>query len=321
MCKVAVIVPVYNVKSNIVQCADSLFSQTLNDMQFIFVDDASPDNSVDLIQQTLEHYPQRKSQTLILHHPKNLGLPVARATGLAHVKASYVAHCDSDDFVAPDMYEKLYKNAIQNNSDMVICGRIDHYANGKEHIEFDNPYSNNSLIENFLHCRLCGAVWCRLTKTNIYRHVQFPVDSYFEDIVQTAQLLTFVQRVSFIHEALYHYNRHRPSSITTDQRMEMIEKQVRQGLNNFKILHDFIVAHHKVKEKDFIVFKSILRCRYLPQIKRRNIRKKYLQTFPEINFDILFNRNVPRLHKWAHFLVLIGLYPYVRPLYDKLAKQ
>ena len=84
MYKVSVVVPVYNVEKHIVKCAESLFNQTLEDMQFIFVDDASPDNSIPLLEQTLERFPKRKLQTIILHHSRNMGLPASRATGLAH---------------------------------------------------------------------------------------------------------------------------------------------------------------------------------------------------------------------------------------------
>lgn len=66
MPKVSVIIPVYNVATYIKRCACSLFEQTLYDMEFIFVDDASPDDSVQILQETLSHYPQRKSQVHII---------------------------------------------------------------------------------------------------------------------------------------------------------------------------------------------------------------------------------------------------------------
>ena len=128
MYKVSVVIPVYNVKDYIVRCAESLFNQTLDDMQFIFVDDASPDNSIALLEQTIERFPQRKPHTVILHRPKNLGVPAARATGLARVEAPFVAHCDSDDYVEPTMYAKLYESALRNDSDMVVCARKIHQA-------------------------------------------------------------------------------------------------------------------------------------------------------------------------------------------------
>ena len=124
MYKVSVVIPVYNVEKYIVRCAESLFQQTLNDIQFIFVDDSSPDNSIALLEETLERFPQRKPQTLILHHTKNLGLPAARATGMAHVEAPYVAHCDSDDYVEPVMYARLYETALQNDPSLTYPSAV-----------------------------------------------------------------------------------------------------------------------------------------------------------------------------------------------------
>ena len=81
--KVSVIVPVYKVEKFIEKCAVSLFSQTLQDVEFIFVDDASPDNSIQIVKKCIREYPQRESQIKILTHEANKGLPAARNTGLA----------------------------------------------------------------------------------------------------------------------------------------------------------------------------------------------------------------------------------------------
>ena len=99
--KVSVIVPIYKVERFIVKCADSLFSQTMDDVEFIFVDDASPDSSMRLLEECIRRHPEREGQIRILTHPENKGLPAARNTGLAVATGEYVFHCDSDDFVEP----------------------------------------------------------------------------------------------------------------------------------------------------------------------------------------------------------------------------
>ena len=205
MHKVSVIVPIFGVENYIVRCAESLFNQTLDDMQFIFADDASPDNSIAVLEQTLERFPHRKSQTTIIRNPRNMGLPATRAVGLSHVDALYVAHCDPDDYVETFMYARLYEKAIQEDSDMVICGRTCHYIDGTEKSFFDKPNPKDSLICNYLHGRLSPNVWNRLTKTDIYRRIFFPKENYLEDSVQIVQLLIYAKRVSFLNEYLYHY--------------------------------------------------------------------------------------------------------------------
>ena len=314
MYKVSVVIPIYCVEKYIVRCAESLFNQTLKDIQFIFVDDASPDNSIALLQKTIERFPHRKPQTVILHHPKNMGLPTARATGLSHVEAPYVAHCDSDDYVDSTIYSKLYNNAIRNKSDMVICGRMTHYADGASFSSFDRPFLNKSFTYSFLYDRLRPSVWSRLTKTDIYRRVTFPIENYQEDWVQTAQLLTFSKRISFLDEPLYHYCI-RPHSITTDSTEELVLKQVQKGIVNYYLMHDFLIQHDQtLKEDDFILKKQILRIRLL-KTKEKCYKKKYLQTFPEINFRLLFNRMILLHQRAYHLSVLIGIHPLFYPTY------
>ena len=315
MYKVSIVVPVYNVEKYIIRCAESLFQQTLDSIQFIFVNDLSPDNSIPLLEKTLERYPQRKPQTIILHHPKNMGLPTARATGIIHAEAPYVIHCDSDDYVEPTMCAKLYEHALQNNSDMVICGRIVHSINGREFLCFDKPTPDDSLLNNCLNGRLSPVVWGRLIKTDICRLVHYPTENYFEDRVQTVQLLTYAKRISFLNEPLYHYNRH-SNSITTNKRPEVIGENIRQCIANYNLMHEFIIKNKLAKEQDFALNKTYIRKLFLPLIKQRNIRKQYLQTFPELNFSMLFNRNISLFDKGVHLLVLFGLYPLAKPLYN-----
>ena len=82
--KVGVVVPIWNVAPYIERCAESLMSQTLDDMQFVFVDDGSPDNSIEILNTVLDRYPERKEQSIVVRHEINKGLPTARKTGLEH---------------------------------------------------------------------------------------------------------------------------------------------------------------------------------------------------------------------------------------------
>lgn len=311
MYKVSVVIPIYNVEKYIVRCAESLFNQTLDDIQFIFVDDVSPDKSVLLLERTLERFPWRKPHTIILHHPGNMGLPTARLTGLEYVEAPYVAHCDSDDYVEPNMYEKLYERAIQEDSDMVICGWIMHRINGKEHFVFDKPIMKDSFIYNFLCGHLSAYVWARLTRTEIYRRVVFPTENYLEDWVQTAQLLSYASRIVIVNECLYHYVLN-PLSITHNRSPDVISEKIRQCIANYCLMHNFVVKHHPVKEEDFISKKEAIRQQFLPLINR----KQYMHIFPEINYTLLFQGKISWIYRLSHLSVLLGLYPVIRPVYD-----
>lgn len=108
---VSVIVPVYGVEQFVEQCARSLFNQSLAEVEFIYVDDASPDKSIEKVKKVLKEFPNRETQVKIIHHDVNKGLPAARNTGLSVATGEYVFHCDSDDYVESQMLERLYRKA------------------------------------------------------------------------------------------------------------------------------------------------------------------------------------------------------------------
>ena len=118
---VSVIVLVYKVEKYIERCARSLFEQTLQDIEYIFVDDCTPDRSIEILERVLEDYPERKSQVIILHNERNSGLPFSRRRGVEAASGDYIIHCDSDDWPESDMYAKLYAKASSENLDMVKC--------------------------------------------------------------------------------------------------------------------------------------------------------------------------------------------------------
>ena len=101
MPKVSVVIPVYGVEKYIERCARSLFEQTLDDIEYIFVNDCTKDRSIDILNEVINDYPARKQQIRIVHHKENKGLPFARQSGWQVATGEYVANCDSDDWVDP----------------------------------------------------------------------------------------------------------------------------------------------------------------------------------------------------------------------------
>ena len=100
--KVSVIVPIYNRENVIEPCARSLFEQSLNDIEYIYVDDGSKDRSVEVLKNILDNYPKRKTWVKIICQPDNKGVAVARRIGIEHATGEYIIHCDTDDWVDID---------------------------------------------------------------------------------------------------------------------------------------------------------------------------------------------------------------------------
>lgn len=107
MPKVSIIIPVYGVEKYIERSARSLFEQTLDDIEYLFIDDCTPDKSVEILKRVLEEYPHRKSQVVIHRMEQNSGQAKVREWGMRNATGEYVIHCDSDDWVDMHMYEEI----------------------------------------------------------------------------------------------------------------------------------------------------------------------------------------------------------------------
>jgi glycosyltransferase involved in cell wall biosynthesis len=317
--KVGVVVPIWNVAPYIERCAESLMNQTLEDMQFVFVDDASPDESVTILCSVLDRFPERSAQVSLVHHDYNMGLPSARKTGLAYINADYVAHCDSDDWVEPDMYEKLYLKGCLNNADIVLC---DYYKNNE--VWHNLKVSDDcDWIQGFLHRRIGSALWARITRTEIYRQVEFPKENYLEDWVQAVQTYAYSKVVSFINEPLYHYCNNE-TSITKTNSLDNCDDRLRQCMANMKLVHDFVISKNLAHEEDLVYMKILVRKRLFPKLMIRDGRRQYLDTYPELNHTLFRNQWVPLFYKLEHIAILLNLYPewfrYIKPIYQSLKR-
>ena len=195
MPKVSVIVPVYGVEKYIERCADSLFGQTLDDIEFIFVDDCTPDNSMGLLNAKIEKYRLRLAEmnwkVRTERMPTNSGLPAVRRHGIQLATGDYIVHCDSDDWIDSEMYESMYKKALSESLDMVVCDYCVH--NGikvKEIVE--GCRANN--VENYIDSLICHkgpwSLWHKMIKRSLYTDdICYPKDAMGEDFGLFFQLL------------------------------------------------------------------------------------------------------------------------------------
>ena len=119
--KVSVIVPIFTVEKYIERCARSLFLQTLDEIEFVFVADCSPDNSISILKSIILEYPRRINQIKIIRHEINKGVAASRVTGVEACSGDFIIHCDSDDDIDIRMYELMYEKAINEDADVVSC--------------------------------------------------------------------------------------------------------------------------------------------------------------------------------------------------------
>ena len=114
--KVSVIVPVYNVEKYIGICIDSLLGQTLKDLEIILVNDASPDQSIDILRSYEKQYPDR---IVVIDSRENKRQGGARNLGIRKAQGEFIGFVDGDDFVRNDMYEVLLNKIQETCADFV----------------------------------------------------------------------------------------------------------------------------------------------------------------------------------------------------------
>lgn len=219
--KVSIIVPIYNVEQYIRDCAVSVLGQTYPDIEFIFVDDASPDHSIAVLNDVIDsQFPLLRPNIQIIRKQRNEGLPQARLTGLQHATGDYVLHVDSDDTIELDAVEKLVRKARESYADLVYFYVRKTRANGRTHIARDKSYMDpRDFSRDIFLFRAHGYAVNKFARRSCYRKEFFyPKVNMHEDMVLMGQLLFHCSKVALLPEALYNYRRDNGASETRQAR-------------------------------------------------------------------------------------------------------
>lgn len=141
MVRVSIIVPIYKAESYIERCVTSLMQQTMKDgIEFIFINDCSPDKSMDLLYGVISKYPQRKGQIVVENNEKNVGIANVRKKGIEIASGEYVGWCDSDDWVEPEMYQRMCEATHDASIDIVVAN---YYIEEMEQLKVEHHVSRN----------------------------------------------------------------------------------------------------------------------------------------------------------------------------------
>ena len=201
---VSILVPVYNVESYLSQCLDSLINQTYNNLQIVLIDDGSKDNSWSIMQDYAT-----KDNRIEIYHQENAGVATTRNNLLEKIKGEYVLFVDSDDWIELDMVEFLINKAINEGTDMVVCGNV--VNDTRPALDYtEEIWSQDKVIKEFLrHVHFNGSLWNKLISFRLLKkqptfHREI---SYGEDALFTWQLIQEVQNVVVTNKQLYHYRR------------------------------------------------------------------------------------------------------------------
>lgn len=247
-CKVSVIVPVYNAAKYLDEMVNSLLAQTLKEIEFIFVNDCSTDNSLEIL---YEFEKKDTGRIIIINLDENQGPGGARNVGLQYSSGEYIAFADSDDYVNSKMYEYMYEKAIEDDFDLVECGYFSE-RNNKEMMLWDSSMEGEVSFDNRVKLFLsCGFLWSKLYKRRIIidSQVEFINKIQFEDVDFLSRLYCRIQKVGIVNKSLYYY-RNNPESFSnkgnTLKYLDIISTFCTEYLNNMR------------KEKNFDILKPVI---------------------------------------------------------------
>ena len=241
MPKVSVIIPVYGVEKYIERCARSLFEQTIDDIEYLFIDDCSPDKSVEILKHVLEEYPQRKDQVVIHRMEQNSGQAKVREWGMRNATGEYVIHCDSDDWVDVRMYEEMYNKAIEEDADVVVCDFCSTDCENEQYSKGLISKERENVIADILLWRIAGCLWNKLVKRKEYtdHDLNYPTHNMGEDAALIVQILWNAKRISYLPKPLYYYYTN-PTSITKDITDDKIRQRFLQATANVELIEQFL---------------------------------------------------------------------------------
>ena len=292
--KVSVIIPVYNAEPYIERCIRSLFGQTLGEIEFIFVDDCTPDNSFDIVHKVIEEFPERKKWTKILHNKRNQGVSISRQRGVDASEGEFIIHCDPDDWVELGAYEKAYNAAVKDMADILIFGYRTTLDFTPVHIRL--PRDNHELFSWITHGKFDNYLWNRLIRAEFIRSsgVKFnPNLNLWEDQAYLTQLMFLTDKVALLDEALYNYFCHRSGSISNGKSL----KKAMSRINAVTEIDDFLRNRGYVTEysKDLDFWKASVKYDLI-RLDPGKIADMWNKTFPEVSGKI-WKMPLPLSHK------------------------
>lgn len=239
---VSILVPIYNVDKYIERCMRSIFEQTYRDIEYIFVDDCATDNSIEILQNVIQEYPDRKEHIRIISHEKNRGLAAARNTSVNNCQTDFLMHVDSDDYLEKNAVELLVNKQKETNADIVSGCAFRETKEGQQLIREPDYKDKEEMLLNVLKATLDHVIWRRLIRLSLYKEHQIACEegvNVGEDMQVLPKLVYYAKKISKIDDVIYHYNCMNEESYMNRKKLQLNPHFVNQDLRTIEIVEDF----------------------------------------------------------------------------------
>lgn len=281
--RVSILVPIYNVERFFARCIESIFSQTYQDIEYVFVNDHTPDGSMGVLGRMCEKYPFRANNVKIIENANNQGIAKVRNTLLENAGGDYVLFVDSDDWIEPDMVELMANEAMSRNADVVGCDYYEDYESRSVVVRQEYPSGHDEAMKAMTLLKIKGVLWKLLIRRDILMQndLRFiPTIHFAEDYIFCCKLFYYSHVFASVNKPLYHYIQYNPnnySSTDIDKRVESFARAIREVERFYRQ-----EGVYEKLEKELTVRKFLVKSQYVLDNGHVNIRK-WSRLFPESN--------------------------------------
>ena len=319
---ISVIVPVYNVEEYLPRCVDSILAQTYQNLEIILVDDGTKDNS----DKICDAYAAKDSRVKVIHK-ENGGLSSARNAGIDVATGAYLAFVDSDDWIEPDMYEKMLGLVEKHGVKLVCAGRFDvDSETGKKTIGLCPPkeelISGQELVRRiFTWDNIDSAAVDKLYHVSLFQEIRYPLGVVCEDVPTTYRIALNAEQVAMCPVPMYNYY-HRPGSITTSA---VSEKTFHFEAHTAK-MYDYIREHAPAitQEARYLrvrgLVHSVISIALADVRTRKKFASQYQSACRELRKHLGFLLSAPcfgKQERLTDILLALEIYRPLRMLYHK----
>lgn len=315
--KISVLVPVYKAEKYITRCAKSLFSQGYNDLEYLFVNDCTPDRSVELLQELLiDEYPTRQSQVRIINHEKNRGSAAARNTLLNNATGEFVCWVDADDWLEKDAIDKLVKKQQENDYDIVTGWSYQMTKDGIQPLRQPTYQTKEKMLREMWDTGHRHVLWGRIIRRSLYEKTDIRCTESWddgEDFFLMVAVVYYSKKIASLNNYVYYYNRINESAQTYLYSNRRNASKWKQSNNNMNKTIAFLLEKdlfNKEAGEKFIQYKFSFLCMAAKHNERvffQEIANELKEVYKDFHYAIGFNNSVFRFILTHYFTASISL--------------
>lgn len=276
---VTILVPIYKVEDYLERTLDSIFTQTYPYLDYVFVNDCSPDDSLEVLNRTIAKYHIEANRYIIVNHVNNKGIAISRTDCIANAKGDYVYFVDGDDWIEKEAVEQMVLATKKGTIDIVGCDYMKDYMSGKTSYHHEN-YAL-TCKENMLKCLnydIATVLWKLLIKRSLFDDFVISPINIGEDYIISVKLYYYAKTFVSLNKAFYHYVQYNQNRLSFQSLqsiydhidcVKIIERFFQdKGICNDEIIKLLLLRKFNIKS-NFVLNKNLLS------------EKSFKETFPE----------------------------------------